>query len=681
MAKDPYRFFRVEAHELVEGLSTGILELERGPAPPDLVARLLRLAHTLKGAARIVKQARIGELAHGFEDLLVRHRDTSNEALDATTASELLGMCDKIRDLLKTLDAPAKPAPRAAVARPTQPVDESLDAVRVERHHMDALLHGVTDSAVQVGALSKHLSAGHHLRELLRSHLAELQVGATPTRRALSLGDELDLGLARLVRDLSRDIERVQVAIAEVDEVAHTIRLVPTQTIVPALDRAVRDAAGELGKVVDFEVRGAEVRLDAPVLAAIRDALLHVVRNAVAHGIESEDERRAKGKPQRATIRLLVSRRANRITFECTDDGRGVDIGRVATAALAKGLIDPTEAADLTLDGALELLKGRGLTTSRELTEIAGRGIGMDVVRATVSRLKGSFTLRCAPGSGLTVALGVPVSVASIQGLLVETDGRIVALPLDSVRHALAVDEGILSRSSDQRSVIHDGRVLPFVPLERLLASADVTPAPRRVWAALIVEFGDNAVVVGVDRLLGTSTLVVRALPPAIGVDPVVAGATLDANGDPQLVLDPEGLVLAGRRSFGSVAASQQSAALPVLVVDDSLTTRMLEKTILESAGYEVDLATSAEEGLVKARQRRYGIFIVDVEMPGLDGFGFASTIQNDPALRDTPVVLVTSRNSPDDRRRGAQSGAKAYIAKGEFDQGAFLSTMRRLIG
>jgi len=195
------------------------------------------------------------------------------------------------------------------------------------------------------------------------------------------------------------------------------------------------------------------------------------------------------------------------------------------------------------------------------------------------------------------------------------------------------------------------------------------------------VQTGDRSVAVGVDRFLGTSSIVMRSLPAAVAADPIVAGASLDAEGNPQLVLDPIELVALAERGRGSALGGTPPRPAPILVIDDSLTTRMLEKSILESAGYEVEIAVSAEEALAKACDGRYSLFLVDVEMPGMDGFEFVETTRADPTLRSIPAILVTSRNAPEDRRRGEQAGARAYIVKGEFDQGKLLQTIRALIG
>lgn len=274
----------------------------------------------------------------------------------------------------------------------------------------------------------------------------------------------------------------------------------------------------------------------------------------------------------------------------------------------------------------------------------------------------------------------VPVSLAAVDALIVEAGGRTVAIPLDSVKQTLRVAADDLAQSAQGASILFEGRDIPFAPLERALRRTTQSRDVARSWSAVVIEGANALAAVGVDRLRGTQSLVQRPLPQFTPADLVVAGASLDAEGHPQLVLDPEGLV-AHVRGAGPMLMTVHATRAPILVIDDSLTTRMLEQSILESAGYEVDLATSGEDGLERARKRRYALFLVDVEMPGMDGFTFIERTRQDPGLRDIPAILVTSRASPEDRERGQAVGARAYIVKGEFDQSDLLEKIRLLAG
>ena len=692
MAKDPYQYFRVEARELVEGLTQEILQLEKASSslPSEGVARLLRLAHTLKGAARVVMQPRIAERAHTIEEILAPHR-ASKLPLTKTQVSKLLLLLDEISSQLADISSPA-------LSSTTEPArlsaEKPLETLRVETQEMDSLLQTLTEASVQLGAVRKGLGAVDRLRELNSLLLDLLAVrprenraataasGMAGIARARSLAEDLRSGIDQFQRSLAVDLERVEGTFVEMRDVTHRLRLIPTQSVFASLALSVRDAAQTLSKRVAFDTLGGDIRLDANVLASLRDALMHVVRNAVAHGVESEAQRIALAKPAIGQVRLEVLRRGSRVVFVCTDDGGGIDVEAVRKAAVARGVVSAAVAKALSADQVIALLGSIGafgLSTSREVTELSA-----------LSQLNGEMHIRSEPGRGVSVEIQVPVSIAALQRLVVEVGGTRVTVPLDAVEQTLRFGDAEVARSAEGDSIIHEGKAIPFLSLDLMLRRSG-TGGPHfgnrvntGIRSAVVVKSAGRCVAIGVDRLLGAANIVMRALPSVVQADPVVAGVSLDAEGTPQLVLDPAGLVAAAEHSRGETfnAASQaQALRAPILVIDDSLTTRMLEQSILEAAGYQVELAVSAEDGLMKAQGNLYSLFIVDVEMPGMDGFGFVAQTRGDTVLRDIPAILVTSRDSVEDRLRGQQVGASAYVIKGEFDQMQLLQTIRTLIG
>ena len=687
MTKDRYKYFRIEVRELLEGLNRGVLELEKGGPSKDLVARILRLAHTLKGAARVVKQTAIADLAHSIEDVFTEHRERDAQ-VSQEHLNQALGLLDAIAKEVASLDHPQTESTRdTAQAAP----EEVFETVRVEIAEIDKLLEGVSESAVQITALRQETEAVEHVQQLAATLLDDLAmrpkieangIGATVrSTRTRALVEDLHNHIERLGRNLKSALDQIEAEGAQVRDAANRLRLLPVATIFASLERAVRDAAQSLQKNVVFESFGGDNRLDAHVLAALRDALFHVVRNAVAHGIESPPERTASGKPPQGRVELRVERRGSRVAIICRDDGRGVDLEAVRQAAVHRGLMAPSQAASLGLDEAVRIILKGGVTTSHTVDDVSGRGIGLDVVRETAARLKGEVKIVSGHGTGTTVELCVPVSRSSLAALEVDAGGAMASLPLDAVRQILRVTEREIVRSSQKESIVYEGKAIPFLHLTRALHKKPGAASGRQVWSAIVLEASSGTVAIGVDRLVGMSNVVVRPLPSLAQADQVIAGASLDAQGNPQLMLDPEGLVAMAFLGGMSAPMEASKKQAPVLVIDDSLTTRMLEQSILESAGFEVDLATSGEEGLARARDKQYSLFLVDVEMPGIDGFEFISRTQADTHLRNVPAVLVTSLNAPEDRRRGEQAGARGYVVKGEFDQGHLLQMIRKLIG
>jgi two-component system chemotaxis sensor kinase CheA len=695
MARDPYRYFRIEARELLDELGKGALQFDKGAAAPEQIALMLRLAHTLKGAARVVKLREIADHAHAIEDALAPFRDkgraVSRDGIDA-----VLRALDEIGLRMAALG----PRPRSESATETGPKADTnsgsrvrgmssvpngaLEPVRTNIDEMDVLLGAISEAGVQLAALRRGigtLQRSRRLAQLVEEHWAapraDRNVGSAP--KLGSMIAELRGMADNLHRDFSDGIEQMDRELAQVREAAERLRLLPASFMFVSLERAARDAGQSLGKRIAFVTGGGEVRLDAQVFGVVQSALVQTVRNAVAHGIESTAEREAAGKPAQGRVSVEVRRRGHQAVFVCRDDGRGIDLDAVRRAVEAKGLLS-ADAAKLGTEELLQLLLGGGLSTSDAVTQLAGRGIGLDVVRAAAAQLRGDVSIRTDKGLGTTVEIVVPVSLAAVDALIVEAAGRIVAIPLDAVKRTLRVAADDLAQSAQGASIMFEGRVIPFAPLERALRRTTQSRGAARSWSAVIIEGANALAAVGVERLRGTQNLVLRPLPEFTPSDSIVAGASLDAEGHPQLVLDPQGLVEHVCRAGPALAAASSQRA-PILIIDDSLTTRMLVQSILESAGYEVDLATSGEDGFERALKRRYALFLVDVEMPGMDGFTFIERTRGDPALRDIPAILVTSRASPEDRQRGLSVGARAYIVKSDFDQSELLEKIRLLAG
>ncbi len=669
MPKDPYKYFRVEAAELLDNLTRGVLELEKGAPDKGMVAGLLRLAHTLKGASQVVKQPAIAQAAHTVEDILGPYREAA-APLPKEQAGAVMRLLDQIGARLAALNAAPADGVAAEAPRPAEP----LETVRVELEEMDGLLGSLAEASADFAGIQNEAASLRRARDLA-GWMA--QQGGGGRMRAVS--DELVSVLAAAERRLIAGVERTERELKQARDRANRLRLLPAQAIIPSLARAAREAAGALGKQVDVAAVGEDVRLDAQVLAVLRDVLLHLIRNAVAHGIEEEEERRGRGKPPAGRIDIQVRRAGSRVIVLCRDDGRGMDLAAIRRAAVRKGAVSEADAEALGLKDAIDLILKGGLSTSA-VTRISGRGIGLDVVRDAVTRLKGEIRIETAAGEGTTIEISVPVSLTSVRALLVESAGIVAALPLESVRETLRLSAADIVDTGAGQSIAFNGSAIPFLPLSEALGRNTTATNGNTERIAAIVTADSAVAALGVRRLLGTGVILVRALPPLAAAKPVIAGGSLDAEGNPLLVLDPEVLVAEARsaRRRGEHLAAAPRA--PILIIDDSLTTRMVEQSLLESAGHRVECAASAEEAIEKAHQRRYSLFLVDVEMPGMDGYQFVSRAHDDPMLREVPSILVTSRGSPEDRRRGQEAGARAYIAKSEFDQAQFLETIRQLV-
>ena len=676
MASDPYRYFRVEARDLLDQCTQNVLELEKGGPSGALVQRLLRLAHTLKGAARVTRQVEIADRTHAIEDVLAPFRDTETRVTRDAIAA-ILGHLDEIGRQLLTL-SPSEPAVPAA-AQPR--AEEPLPAVRADIGDIDIVLDGLTETHVLLSGLrdtARGMETMRRLANVLLAQLAAPRPDAGPPRRLFEIADELHRKLGSVERGLNSTVDQMDRELRQVRAAAEQLRLVPVRSLFTVLERTALDVALALGKQVKFEATGGEMRLDPRVLGTVRNALVQLVRNAVAHGVEVPRDRRQAGKPEVGQVTIGISRRGRRILFECGDDGGGLDLEAIRGVALRRGL-SGLEARSADAAALIGLLLQGGITTTETATEISGRGIGLDIVREAVERLGGEVAVQTERGRGTVFRLEVPPSLSALEALIVEAgESGTMAIPLDAVRGTVLAGAHDILVTASGASMLHGRQAIAFIALSTALDG--VLQPVHRSWSVVILAGAGGLAAVGVDRLLGAATLVVRPLPDQLRASPAVAGVALDAEGKIQLVLDPDGIVEAARR--GAPAQTEATRArLPVLVIDDSLTTRMLEQSILESAGYEVDVAASAEDALKAARRKRYALFLVDVEMPGMDGFAFVEQAGSDPALHDIPAILVTSRAAPEDIQRGRDVGAKGYIVKSKFDQAELLALIKPLVG
>jgi two-component system, chemotaxis family, sensor kinase CheA len=687
MADDPYRYFRPEAREIAEKISLGVLSLEKGDPPRELVPDLLRLAHTLKGAARVVRQGEIADAAHAIEGVLEPLRNDPR-GVTPGEVERLLTLVDEISSRVTRLsdeDRNAVPSP-AGAAESARPPAEILRTVRTDVSDVDVLIDSLAEVGARLGSMQREASEVERARkiaELLAGHFAsprsrEPRGGGEATARIMRLAEELRGSLAHFERQFAGNLETMSRELREAQTLAQRLRLVPAGSLFPSLERTARDVAAAQSREVELHTIGGDIRIDADVLSILQPALVQLVRNAVAHGIESPAERAAEGKTRHGNVTVSVSRHGKRTIFRCEDDGRGVDVNAVRRVAMQSGRL---RAGDENLgdDAVLQVLFSGGVTTSSSITQISGRGIGLDIVREAVSQTRAEIAVRTRPGEGTVIDLSVPMSLASVEALLVRSSGVTAAIPVASIAAALRLDAGTLTRTAQGESLVHDGLLVPLAPLSHSLGLRTRT-RPAEALSAVILRAQSGTAAVVVEQMLGTEDLVMRPLPPTAPARAVVVGAAFDPHGTPQLVLDPDEIV---REVLSGAARGSEDVAarpLPILVIDDSLTTRMLEQSILESAGFEVHAAGSAEEALEMTRRNPYSLFLVDVEMPGMDGFTFVERTRADAELRQIPAILVTSRNAPDDRRRGIEAGASAYIVKSEFDQTDLLEIIRKLV-
>lgn len=584
----------------------------------------------------------------------------------------------------------------AVTPAPSPRVQRATVRVRVDR--LDRLLAVAGELMVGQQEDSLHLQSLQTLTMLITQQQRTLQalegelrhVRLSPSQRQsvthrLNELQGRDNELSQIVRTQHDAYTRRSAAQAllvdELEAEVFAARLVPVATIFATLPRAVRELARSLNKQVELELGGEETEADRKVLDALSDPLLHMVRNALDHGLESVEERTAAGKPP--TGRLLVAATAEhgQIRIAVTDDGRGMDPARLRATAVRKGLLDEQSAALLNDVETLDLIFMPGFSMSPIITDVSGRGVGMDVVRSRMVELGGQVIVESTPGIGTTIALVLPVSLMTSQVLLVESGNQLWALPSRSCQSLLRLDREEIHRVEGQPLLKIDGKMVPLVSLADLLDLPQDTGALARDHAILLGASRPIAMLV--DRMVDEREVVVKPLGPLFPDHPLVSGIAPLPNGSLAVVLSVQGLLSRTRRARANrMTAKPVARSHRLLITDDSFTTRELLRSILQSAGYSVTTAVDGQDALDKLRaDNQFDLVVSDVEMPRLDGFGLTSSIRSDPELTHIPVIIVTSLHSDEHKRQGIVAGAQAYIVKSQFDQSNLLTAVRDLLG
>jgi len=740
--------FRLEAESQTAVLSNGVLAIEELERSPQTVEAMMRAAHSLKGAARIVGLDPAVRVAHALEDVFVaagkgRFRVLPEHADRLLAGIDFLGAIAKADDPLAApgpwaeqadrlvielaaliaesvppavepppaaaavAAAPAEPPPRPGPAEsppPARGAAEPVDrVVRVSADSLTRLVGLAGESLVETRQLRPFVDALLQLRatdvdlcdavatldEKLKA--GEVAVPATVAAMLSTIRERADASLAALTRHVE-DFESFARRNEDLSNRLHheviVSRMRPLADGIRGFPRLVRDVSRTLGKQVRFEVRGEQTGVDRDILDKLEAPLSHLIRNSLDHGIETPAEREASGKPATGTIRLEARHRAGMLQLTLSDDGRGIDVERLRGQAVARGLVARQVADQLTELELLEFLFLPGFSTKEQVTELSGRGVGLDVVQSMVKSVGGSVRVATHLGRQTVFTLQLPITMSVIRALLVEIGGEPYAFPLTRIDQILFVRAEDIRTVEGRQYFDRDGVSIGLVMAAQILeAPAPVTPDPMPV--VVISDRGQQFGMI-VDSFLGERDLEVRPLDPRLGKVPDVNSASLLENGDPVLIVDIEDLVrsidnvLMGRRlsrvEFERMA-EQARQRKRILVVDDSITVRELERQLLQGRGFAVDVAVDGMDGWNAIRGTHYDLVVTDVDMPRMDGIGLVSLIKADPARRETPVVIVSYKDREEDRLRGLDAGANRYLTKSSFHDETFVDTIIDLIG
>lgn len=690
----------VDGVESLVGASNG--------ASADTLAELFRCAHSLKGAAFAAGATAVGSVCHDLEDLLARLRDDDAD-LDAPTVARLTGLVDTVAergDALRAGTAPhAEAGPVAAGAGegvagpgrgssgPEAAAQPSTPAPRISAHKVDLLMDQAgdlitatygSDGLVETLRRAERRLVGEELehrrhRDLL---LATLTDQETRVRVAAALAD-VDARTRAAAQDLREALAQVSAQQQSLRgraqgfaEAARRARMVPFENATSGLHRMVRELAADLGKQVELRIAATDVEVDKDLVQVLRDVLGHLVRNAVDHGIESPTERARGGKPPRGTVQVEASLHSDGVRVVVSDDGRGLDEGRLRRAASARGGAQRDRSlSDLAFEP--------GLSTATRVSSVSGRGVGLDAVRSAVERRGGTVSVRSDPGQGSAWTVLAPLNLSSMRALLVRTGGELVAVPAAWVRRLVPVPA--TTDRVDGRTVVHvGGEALPLAPLTAILGW-EPSPAPEASRTGVVLGGDSAAAVLCVDEAIAEREIVLRGSPERLEEVRRVLGTAQLEDGSVVLVLNAaQCLRLATLASAAEDAAPGRADAAAgdrrVLLAEDSLTTRELERSLLESAGFSVVVAHDGQQAWDLLQTTDVDAVVSDVNMPRMDGIELCRAIRGSTRLGNLPVVLVTSLHTDSDRRAGLDAGADAYLTKVGFNRDDLVGALERFL-
>lgn len=498
-----------------------------------------------------------------------------------------------------------------------------------------------------------------------------------------TIGEEL----SNMATTFASDYGRFSLLIDDLQEGVRRVRMLPISTLFDQFPRMVRDLAHEQDKEITLHIEGGEAEVDRHVLETMKDPLTHLLRNAAGHGIEPPEQREAAGKSAEGTIHLRAAQKGNTIVLEVADDGAGIDLKKVRQSAVKQGLLTKDQAPDLSEQETIDFIFRSGLSTQDQATGLAGRGVGLDVVRQNLEELQGLIQVKTTPKKGTTFTLILPLTLATNQVLLVEIDGETMAIPTTSVERIQRVETNQVGSIEGKPAIRIAGRALPLIPLAHAIDLKDSEAALEsdKIIPVVVLGSAERRLAFRVDGFQGTQEVVVKTMGHQLSRIKNVAGVTILGSGRVVMILNVADM-LKSVRLGPSVTIRPQDKEKEVtrhrvLVVDDSITTRTLEKNILENAGYHVIVAADGEEAWTLVESESLDAIVADIHMPRMDGFEFTEKVKGDERYQELPVILVTSLDSREHKIRGLKAGANAYITKQTFDQQELLETIERLIG
>lgn len=554
-------------------------------------------------------------------------------------------------------------------AKPSQvPVTPYEESLRVEINKLDRLMNlsgELTVSKVRLNELVKNI-----------------------TRKSESSG--ADEALAGLVKELNKVDESISSVSSNIQDEVMKVRMVPVSYLFNLFPRAMRDLANKAGKDINIEIKGEDTHLDKTIIDEMKDPLMHILRNAVDHGIETAEERKRKGKPEAGSVVMGAYQVGSQVVIEVSDDGKGVDTEKVKERAVENKLISKDKVGSLADEQVFQVLFTPGFSTKDEVTETSGRGVGLDVVAERLAKLKGTIEIESVRDVGTKLVMKMPLTLAITECLITTAGNDKFAIPIDAVVETIRIHLDDIKTVETREAITVRGQILPLVRLNDIFNLPVKGIMEKKYFSVVVVQAVEKRLAILVDELKGRQDIVSKPLGDPLKSVKYISGGTILGDGTIILILDVPSII----NSFegGTVIRRQVISPLKtvttakkrkktILLAEDAISTAMLEKNILESSGFSVVIARDGQEAIEKSSQEKFDLVITDILMPRMDGFELTERLRKDKLYKDIPIIIVTTRESDADKRRGLDAGADAYILKSEFTSEGLLNTIERLIG
>ena len=677
--EDLYPLFKEEASELIDrfGVLAGSLSLEEAADNRKRISEMLRIMHNLKGAARTVSHVGIERLAHQIETDLSPF-DKANATVTKTVQDQLKAATSALQMLLETAEPEADGQALAAPKEVPQSEASKGASIRVDTARFDALMGSSGDLL-----MSRARMEARHRRFLQLTERIEKQAA-----KMGKSGDfyETICEMRSVIQTDNRDLIDFGHLTDKITQAMKHLRMVPLRLAEKEWRATVRNACGETGKRIDVVVNTGTIQLDKQVLDQLRDPMMHILRNAVSHGIETPEARRDAGKPEEGRIEINASLKGAMVQLTIRDDGRGIDLDRIRASAIRTKAVPPERLSQLSDKDLVDLLFHSGFSTSETVTQLSGRGVGLDVVRSNIEALGGNVRAEAAPEDGGAVfILSVPLSILSTVGLKVRSGATSYALPLEYVIKTVQAEEDEISQL-DGHPVLSQKGADP-IRLVHLSALVGDRRALKKTGKIVVLSRSNIQLGVLVDAIEEQYEFVTQPLPWNLEHISGVNGGSLMPDGTVVVVIDVpflfEKALTASKPAYSNTPTQQPSGTSHIrriLVADDSLSVRTMEKNMLLDAGHEVSLAQDGDDAWEQLQNGVFDLVVSDIDMPKLNGFELTRRIRGSKRFDDLPVILVTSLDSAEHRAEGEQAGADEYIVKGTFDQKHLLDVVARYL-